>query len=304
MNVELHDLYNEVSEQNEKIKAQAHKLTESNKSISDLNRSLELIVAEKTLELRTTNEELVKHNNELLQFSYTVSHNLRGPVARLLGLSDLAQVEENLEQARRWIDLISKTAADLDTVIKDLNKVLDLRNEPDQYLEMVNLADEWQQSINLLQDSINGQEEIVANFKALPKIITVRAMLQSTFYNLLSNAIKYRSPERKLKVVATSRVIDGKAIIEVTDNGLGFDTRLHKEKMFKLYKRFHTHVEGRGIGLYLIKAQIEVLHGTIEVESQLDHGSMFRVTLPLVVQESGPLRAMREKVEIPVSLSS
>jgi signal transduction histidine kinase len=302
VNVELHDLYNEVSEQNEKIKAQAHKLTESNKSISDLNRSLELIVAEKTLELRTTNEELVKHNNELLQFSYTVSHNLRGPVARLLGLSDLAQVEENLEQARTWIDLISKTACDLDTVIKDLNKVLDLRNEPDQYLEMVNLADEWQQSINLLQDSINGQEEIVANFKALPKIITVRAMLQSTFYNLLSNAIKYRSPERKLKVVATSRVIDGKAIIEVTDNGLGFDTRLHKEKMFKLYKRFHTHVEGRGIGLYLIKAQIEVLHGTIEVESQLDHGSMFRVTLPLVVQESGPLRAMREKVEIPVSL--
>ncbi|HMG91737.1 MAG TPA: tetratricopeptide repeat protein, partial [Chryseolinea sp.] len=124
VNVELHNLYNEVSEQNEKIKAQAHKLTESNRSISDLNRSLELIVAEKTLELRTTNEELVKHNNELLQFSYTVSHNLRGPVARLLGLSDLAQAEENLEQAKRWVDLMSKTASDLDAVIKDLNKVL------------------------------------------------------------------------------------------------------------------------------------------------------------------------------------
>jgi hypothetical protein len=79
INVELHNLYHEVSEQNEKIKAQAHKLTESNKNISDLNRSLELIVAEKTLELRTTNEELVKHNNELLQFSYTVSHNLVAP---------------------------------------------------------------------------------------------------------------------------------------------------------------------------------------------------------------------------------
>ncbi|HEY5917825.1 MAG TPA: tetratricopeptide repeat protein [Chryseolinea sp.] len=298
VNVELHDLYSEVTEQNEKIKAQAHKLTESNKNISDLNRSLELIVAEKTLELRTTNEELVKHNNELLQFSYTVSHNLRGPVARLLGLSDLAQAEEKLEHARRWIDLISKTASDLDSIIKDLNKVLDLRNEPDQYLEMVNLADEWQQSISLLEDSITGQEEIVANFNALPKIITVRAMLQSTLYNLLSNAIKYRSPERKLRVVATSRVIDGKAIIEVTDNGLGVDTRLHKEKMFKLYKRFHTHVEGRGIGLYLIKAQIEVLHGTIEVESQLDHGSMFRVTLPLVVQESSPMSDLRDTVEI------
>jgi light-regulated signal transduction histidine kinase (bacteriophytochrome) len=297
VNAELHNLYNEVSGQHEKIKAQAHKLTESNKSISDLNRSLELIVAEKTLELRTTNEELVKHNNELLQFSYTVSHNLRGPVARLLGLSDLAQAEDNLEQAKRWIDLMSKTAADLDAIIKDLNKVLDLRNEPDQYLELVELAGEWQQSISLLQDSLTGQEEIASNFEALPQIITVRAMLQSTFYNLLSNAIKFRSPERKLKVVATSRLIDGKAIIEVADNGLGFDTRLHKEKMFKLYKRFHTHVEGRGIGLYLIKAQIEVLHGTIEVESELDHGSMFRIALPLVVQETTPLEAGREKAE-------
>jgi signal transduction histidine kinase len=296
VNVELQDLYHEVSEQNEKIKAQANKLTESNKNISDLNRSLELIVAEKTLELRTTNEELVKHNNELLQFSYTVSHNLRGPVARLLGLSDLARVEESLEQARKWVDLMSKTASDLDTIIKDLNKVLDLRNEPDQYLEMVDLANEWQQSISLLQDSLTGHEEIVANFNALPQIITVRAMLQSTLYNLLSNAIKFRSPERNLRVVATSRAVDGKAVIEVMDNGLGFDTRLHKEKIFKLYKRFHSHVEGRGIGLYLIKAQIEVLHGSIEVESELNHGSLFRVILPLVVQESSTV-----KVPLPVA---
>jgi len=302
VNSELQNLYHEVSEQNEKIKAQSYKLTESNKSISDLNRSLELIVAEKTLELRTTNEELVKHNNELLQFSYTVSHNLRGPVARLLGLSDLARAEENLEQARKWVELMSKTAFDLDTIIKDLNKVLDLRNEPDQYLEMVDLATEWQQSISLLQDSLTGHEEIGANFDGLPQIITVRAMLQSTLYNLLSNAIKFRSPERNLKVVATSRVVDGKAVIEVMDNGLGFDTRLHKEKMFKLYKRFHSHVEGRGIGLYLIKAQIEVLHGSIEVESELDHGSLFRVTLPLVVQDSNSNGA-HEKVKTSPPLS-
>jgi signal transduction histidine kinase len=142
----------------------------------------------------------------------------------------------------------------------------------------------------------------VANFNALPQIITVRAMLQSTLYNLLSNAIKFRSPERNLRVVATSRAVDGKAVIEVMDNGLGFDTRLHKEKIFKLYKRFHSHVEGRGIGLYLIKAQIEVLHGSIEVESELDHGSLFRVTLPLVVQEpgaNGPRE--KERMALPIS---
>jgi len=286
VNVELSKLYHEVSAQNEMIMVQANDLTESNKSIIELNRSLEQTVAEKTLELRTTNEELVKHNHELLQFSYTVSHNLRGPVARLLGLSVLVEAEENLDKAKRWIALISKTAADLDIIIKDLNKVLDLRNELDKHLELVEFASEWNQSIRLLQDSLTGNEEILSNFESLPAMITVRAMLQSTFYNLLSNAIKYRSPERNLKVIATSRRVNGRAILEITDNGLGIDTHLHREKLFKLYKRFHTHVEGRGLGLYLIRAQLEVLHGTIEVESEPGRGSLFRVSLPLITEHT------------------
>ena len=111
-------------------------------------------------------------------------------------------------------------------------------------------------------------------------------MLQSILYNLLSNAIKFRSPERNLKVIATSHSHNGKAVLEITDNGLGFDTKLHKDKMFKLYTRFHTHVEGRGLGLYLIKAQVEVLHGVIEVESVPGRGSTFRVIIPLSPEDN------------------
>ncbi|MEO7990580.1 MAG: tetratricopeptide repeat protein [Chryseolinea sp.] len=285
VNLELKHLYQEVSEQKEKIQAQADKLTEKNRSISDMNRSLEKIVTEKTLELRKTNDELVKHNGELLQFSYTVSHNLRGPVARLLGLSDLALRENSVDEAKQWISLISKTTSELDLIIKDLSKILDLTNEPNQYREVVGLEKEWSQSRSLLQDSLNGTEEITTHFESLPEITTVRAMLQSIFYNLLSNAIKYRSPERKLKITAVSRSENGNAILEIMDNGLGFDTELHKEKLFKLYKRFHTHVEGRGLGLYLIKSQVEVLHGEIEVDSQPGRGSLFRIILPLKAEE-------------------
>jgi len=281
VNIELNQLYREVSEQNEEIQAQSNKLAESNKNMSDLNKGLERIVLEKTVELRTTNEELVRYNNELLQFSYTVSHNLRGPVARLLGLSGLAQTEQELTKAREWINLISKTASDLDLIIKDLSKLLDLRNEPNQYREVVEFDKEWKQSISLLQDSLTGEEEIIANFELLPQIVTVRAMIQSIFYNLLSNAIKFRSPDRALRVTASSRIIEGKAFLEIADNGLGFDTQLHKEKLFKLYRRFHTHVEGRGLGLYLIKAQLDVLNGTIDVESVLGRGSIFRIEMPL-----------------------
>ena len=229
---------------------------------------------------------MIKKNNELFQFSYTVSHNLRGPVARLLGLADLAEREDMPRQATQLIHFISKTAGDLDQIVNDLVNILELRNEPKHHHETVSLEDEWQQTITLLKDSLTGNEDISMNFKALPKINTVRSMLNNILYNLLSNAIKFRSPERKLKVLATSRSENGHAILEITDNGIGFNVDLHQEKVFKLYRRFHAHVGGRGIGLYLIKTQVEVLHGTVEAKSEPDKGSMFRVILPLSADES------------------
>lgn len=285
VNQELNRLYFEVSEQNEEIQAQANELAESNRSITEMNRSLAKLIEEKTVELRRTNDELVKHNNELLQFSYTVSHNLRGPVARVLGLATLVQSEQEISQAKQWITLIGKTASELDAIIKDLGKILELRHEPNRYREVVELADEWRQSISLLQDSLTGDEEIISDFTALPELITVRPMLQSILYNLLSNAIKFRSPDRPLVVRTTSRISETKAVIEVVDNGLGFNSEKYREKLFRLYTRFHSHVEGRGLGLYLIKSQVEGLHGKVEVESQQGIGSRFTITLPIVKTE-------------------
>lgn len=280
-NHELQKLYQEVSDQKEEIQMQADKLTDSNRAMGDVNKQLEELVLEKTAELRRTNDELIKYNHELLQFSYTVSHNLRGPVARLLGLADLAGREKAVVDSKLMISLIGKTAQDLDLIIKDLSNILELRNNPHRLLEMVPLEMEWARSRSLLKESLPGDEEIIINFSALPEIRTVRAMLQSIFYNLLSNAIKYRSPERRLRVVATSRIDNDRAILEITDNGLGFNISLHNENLFKLYRRFHTHVEGRGLGLYLIKSQVDVLHGSIEVASEPDKGSTFRVILPI-----------------------
>jgi signal transduction histidine kinase len=287
MNLELKQLYGEVSEQKEEIQIQADKLADSNRNISDMNRQLEKTVEEKTLELRKTNNELVKHNGELLQFSYTVSHNLRGPVARLLGLAELVQIEKDENQTKQLAGFISRTAGDLDVIIKDLSKILELRNETHRHRETVDLAGEWERSLSLLQEGLTGNETIEADFGAAPQIVTVRAMLQSIFYNLLSNAIKFRSPERSLNVKVVSHSHDGNIFLEVADNGLGFNTRLHHEKLFKLYRRFHTHVEGRGLGLYLVKAQVDVLHGTVEVDSEPGKGSVFRVVLPLQERENG-----------------
>jgi len=270
-----------IEDKNAQIQAQAHGLTEAHRSMGDLNKQMELLVAAESAEIKRMNDELIKYNREFVQFSYTVSHNLRGPVARLLGLADLAGREKEVVDAKLLIHLIGKTAHDLDLIIKDLGNILELRNDPHRLLETVELAGEWELSRSLLKERLCGNEEIVTDFSALPEIRIVRAMLQSIFYNLLSNAIKYRSPERTLRVSATSRQENGYAILEITDNGLGFNISLHNENLFKLYRRFHTHVEGRGLGLYLIKSQVDVLQGSIEVASEPDKGSTFRVILPL-----------------------
>ena len=170
-------------------------------------------------------------------------------------------------------------------IVNDLIRILELRNEPHRYREVVNLNEEWRQTRGLFNDSLYGDEEIVTNF-AFSKIVTVRSILQDILFNLLSNAIKFRSPERTLKVMATSRNVNGNVILEIVDNGLGFDIDLHQEKLFKLYRRFHAHVGGRGLGLYLVKTQVEVLQGSVEVTSQPNQGSMFRVILPLTFDES------------------
>jgi light-regulated signal transduction histidine kinase (bacteriophytochrome) len=283
VNQELNRLYTEVSEQNEEIQAQAQVLSESNRNIAELNRSLERLIADKTEELRRTNEELVKHNNELLQFSYTVSHNLRGPVARLLGLTTLMNIEKDMTQARQWVDLIGKTTGELDLIIKDLSNILELRREPHHFRDPVDLGAEWERSVQLLHDSLTGREKITSDFQLLPELVTVRAMVQSVFYNLLSNALKFRSPDRPLRIQASSRISGDHAIITVSDNGLGLDTVLYKDKLFRLYTRFHSHVEGRGLGLYLVKTQLEVVHGSIDVQSTPREGTTFSVMIPLAI---------------------
>lgn len=175
------------------------------------------------------------------------------------------------------------TALELDNIVHDLIKILELRNQPHHHREIVNLETEWRQTKNLFKDSLKGDEEFTTNF-AFPDFVTVRSLFQNILFNLLSNAIKFRSPERKLKVTATSRSLNGSAILEIADNGLGFNIELHHEKLFKLYRRFHAHVGGRGLGLYLVKTQVEVLHGSVEVTSQPDKGSLFRVILPLNIE--------------------
>ncbi|WP_437371467.1 sensor histidine kinase [Maribacter litoralis] len=103
--------------------------------------------------------------------------------------------------------------------------------------------------------------------------------LESIFLNLISNAIKYRSPDRVPKIFISSKQENEKTLLEFKDNGVGIDLKSHGHKLFGLNKVFHKHPEAKGIGLFITKAQILAMGGSITVESEVNVGSTFFVTL-------------------------
>lgn len=263
-----------LSEANLLISSQQERLIESNKS-------LEKLVAQKTEDLSSTNEELVRHNNELRQFSYTVSHNLRAPVARLLGLTDLFKRSKPETDREEIAEMIRKSGRELDVILKDLNQIIDLRNDLYQVREKILFEEEWKKTRFVLQEQLRPGYQVQANFQQAPFIYSIRAMIQSILYNLVSNAIKYRNPENDLRIDVTTSRSDQAVILSVKDNGLGINLTTQRENVFKLYRRFHTHVDGKGLGLYLVKTQVDTLGGTIQLESEINRGTNFIVTIPI-----------------------
>jgi PAS domain S-box-containing protein len=230
-------------------------------------------------------KELSNKNNELMQFNYIVSHNLRSPVANLMGLCNLFKLNV-LDDADKLkvIEQIGKASANMDAIIKDLNIILSARSAINTHKEKVNISE----LIEGLSHTLDAQiEETGCNIETniLPQanlIFTVKSYLESVLYNLINNAIKYRSPKRKLHIRISTHKKQDRFILEVTDNGQGIDMQKHGNYIFGLYKRFHPELEGKGLGLHISKTQVEALGGSIHVDSEVDKGSSFVVSLPVL----------------------
>jgi signal transduction histidine kinase len=286
----------ELEVQNEEISAQTEQLSTAYDLIEKQKQQLELytgqleeLVKLKSNDLTRSNDELRKNNSELLQFSYTVSHNVRGPVARLMGLTNLLKfTDDNLsEENRAILAYIKESSSELDTVIRELSRIIDIRNELYTVKEKVFFQEEWEHVKKSLAGTIEPDMYITCDFSEAPFIYTIRPFLHSILYNLVGNAIRYRSPQRLLRVRIKSTIHAGKINISISDNGLGINLQQFGNNIFGMYKRFHTHVQGRGLGLFLVKTQVEALQGEIFVESQLNFGTTFRIEVKVPADIEG-----------------
>ncbi len=226
---------------------------------------------------------IIQHSANLEQFATIVSHNLRAPVVNIKGLCNVLQQQISRDDRTRIEGFLTKAAEQLDDVLKDLNKILEVRSEINEYKETVNfneLVDAIKSSIHIVIEKENVQIE--TDFTAVEKITSIKSYLYSIFYNLISNSIKYRQPGVMPRIKIHSETDSEKIKISFKDNGAGIDIEKHSDKIFGLYKRFHFNTEGKGLGLFMVKTQVETIGGTIRVESKPGEGSTFIIEIPLL----------------------
>ncbi|HXI01397.1 MAG TPA: PAS domain S-box protein [Sphingobacteriaceae bacterium] len=229
-------------------------------------------------------KEINNRYNELMQFNYIVSHNLRSPVANILGIAYLYKEETDEAEKEHMFDYIVQSAESIDQLIKDLNDVLAIRSPLNEKIEKLRLSEIVTIVLNNLEKQIQDSNTLIkVNIEPdADELYCIKSYLQSTILNLLSNAIKYKSELRPAEITISSIKTTQAIVITIADNGMGMDLKSYGSQIFGLYKRFHTHIEGKGLGLHMTKMQVEALGGTISVVSEPDKGSIFTIIFPLI----------------------
>ena len=233
---------------------------------------------ERDQKLKSLNENLARQNNQLEEFAHIASHNLRAPVTNMLSLIRIYDNDPTPENHEFVWGNISKTIINLDETLIELNDVVKTSWELDKKVRKLTFESILEKILESIANDVSRLEaKIDTNFKELSSIYYPKVYLESILQNLLTNALKYSDKDRKPHIKMESKVVKGQAILTIEDNGVGIDLERFGKKIFGLRKTFHDHADARGVGLFITKAQIESMGGTIKVESEVGKGSIFTI---------------------------
>lgn len=246
-------------------------------NLRDVTKRMELDVHSEMI-----SRDLVKRNDNLEQYAYIVSHNLRAPIANLLGLANLLELPTVSQQDReKALTHIILSAKKLDDVIKDLSSILQTNTELNQHRESIRFQEIVDNVCSSIQSIISSNGVCIrTDFSQCAGVVSIKSYVYSIFYNLISNSIKYRDPKTRAIIKISSRLDRGHICLMFEDNGLGMDLASYGDKVFGLYRRFHQYqAEGKGMGLFMVKTQVENLGGKISVKSEVRKGTVFTIEL-------------------------
>jgi len=226
------------------------------------------------------NEELELANSYLEQLAFISAHDIKSPILALNGLMDVMYHSKNLKpEDVRVLDLQKNVIGQMQLTNKALNEILRLRQNLKDISdnETLPLGEIVKQVINTLETEVRATgANLQVEMDGVSAIRFPHVYFQSLFHNLISNALKYQDPERPLVVKFTGKRIDAENIrFTIEDNGLGFDMAQNQHRLYGMFKRFHNHVPGTGIGLHIVKSIVDAFDGKIDVESTPGKGTKF-----------------------------
>jgi two-component system, chemotaxis family, CheB/CheR fusion protein len=233
-------------------------------------------------EIKRVQDKLSRINADHDTFIYAVSHDLRGPLTNLYIIISLLKEavdcksqDPEIKNIRDLIDMVDKSTNNLNNIINELSDIAKIEGDID-VMENINVQDLLGEVELSIKSKIDGSKAKITYDLKEPIIQFSKKNLRSILFNLLSNALKYRSPDRDLEINIRTEKSNNYVLFSIQDNGLGIsDTK--KQSIFGAFQRGHIHVEGLGVGLYLVKKTITNSGGDIQVESEEGKGSIFRV---------------------------
>ncbi len=229
--------------------------------------------------LAVKNEELQKAYNELDKFSYSVTHDMRGPLLSILGAVEAAQHMEDISEIRKMLYMMKESVQNLDDFIQSIHGYYNL-NRGELEIKEINfkeIVDEQTGIFNFtyLMGDVKFSTKIEQDETFRGDELSIKLILN----NLLSNAFKYHKKDNKNKTANLNILVNnGQAIMEVSDNGVGIAEN-HLEDIFNMFFRANSNEVGSGFGLYNVKAAVSKLNGNITVNSKINKGTCFRVTI-------------------------
>jgi two-component system sensor histidine kinase/response regulator len=249
----------------------------------DLKETIDFALEAFNLKIENKNliEELKKTNKELDELVYRSSHDLRAPLASVLGLINLAKKEGDLVRIREYLSLQEKSVLRLDELLKEIiqysrNSHLDVHNDS---IDLKKLIIE---SLDIHEYFIGSQHiKKITKINQPVKFFSDKYRLEIILNNLISNAIRYSNLNQdEPRITITTEVNKEEATINICDNGIGIDSK-QKNNIFEMfYKGTDKNVEGSGLGLFIVKESIQRLGGEVLLESEEGVGSTFTIILP------------------------
>jgi signal transduction histidine kinase len=282
----------EIESQNNRIFQQKEQLEKQNEIIENNNKELETKVAEKTNDIMQANAALEKQNFQLEQFAFMTAHNLRSPVARIIGLANMLDESKDESFNRDIVRMIKTSTVNLDDVIHDLVAIVQVKSRLEVACKRMKIAliidrvlqelqPEIQTNLIEINNDVNKELEFEVN----------EALAHSVFANIVKNSVRYRDEKRRSVISFSAREEQGKVELQIADNGIGFDSEYYKEKLFKPFLRLDTSRSGKGLGLYLAKIQLESMGGDVSIASKLHEGTTVNLRFP--ASKNSPLHLTR-----------